>query len=272
MDFVEQLPASSGFTAILVVVFHLTKQSIFTPTYNTITSADLAHLFVLHIFLKHGVTSDRGSEFISHIFRSLGKALDMKLHFTSGYHPEGDSQTERVNQTLEQYLRVYCNYQQDNWSKLLPLAEFAYNNAPSATIGISPFYTNKGYRLNLTVHPKWDLTSSRARDFAVNLDQLHAALKEHIKSAQSRYQVSADTCRTPAPEFTIRSLAFVKAQFFRMTRSSKKLAEKYLGPFEIIGQAGTRAYILRLPDSLRAVHLVFHVSMLEPATLNLLVI
>ena len=70
---------------------------------------------------------------LSHFWWSLGKALNMKLHFTSGYHPEGDSQTERTNQTLEQYLRVYCNYQQDNWSLLLPLAEFAYNNTHSAT-------------------------------------------------------------------------------------------------------------------------------------------
>jgi hypothetical protein len=86
----------------------------------------------------------------------------MKLHPTSGYHPEGNGQTKRVNQTLEQYLRVYCNYQQDDWSEFLPLAEFAYNNAPSATTGISPFFANKGYHPNLTVHPERDLTSSRA--------------------------------------------------------------------------------------------------------------
>src|SRR5882724_2959140 len=70
-------------------------------------------------------------------FHSLGMALHMKLHFTLGYHPEGDGQTEQMNQTLEQYLRVYCNYQQDNWSKLLPLAEFAYNNTLSATTGVT---------------------------------------------------------------------------------------------------------------------------------------
>ena len=58
----------------------------------------------------------------------------MKLHFTLGYHPEGDGQTERANQTLEQYLWMYCNYQQDNWLNLLPLAEFAYNNAHSAVL------------------------------------------------------------------------------------------------------------------------------------------
>src|SRR3979490_1141631 len=104
MDFIEQLPPSLGFTSILVIVCRLTKQSIFIPMVDTITSADLAKLFVLHVFSKHGipshVTSDRGSEFISHFFCSLGKALDMKLHYTLGYHPEGDGTTERTNQTL----------------------------------------------------------------------------------------------------------------------------------------------------------------------------
>jgi len=85
----------------------------------------------------------------------------MKLHFTSGYHPEGDGQTEWVNQTLEQYLCAYCNYQQDNWSELLLLAKFAYNNASSETTGVSPFFANKGYHLNLAIHPEWDLASNR---------------------------------------------------------------------------------------------------------------
>ena len=98
MDFIETLPKSTGYNAILVIVDRLTKQSIFIPCNDTITSAELARLFVLHVFSKHGVpshvTSDRGSEFVSRFFRSLGKALDMTLHFTSGYHPEGDGQTE----------------------------------------------------------------------------------------------------------------------------------------------------------------------------------
>ena len=121
---------------------------------------------VLHVFSKHGVplhvTSDRGSEFVSAFFCSLRKVLDMKLHFTSGYHPEGDGQTERTNQTLEQYLRVYCNYQQNNWSELLLLAEFAYNNAPSTTTGLTLFYANKGYHPSITVHPEHNIASTRA--------------------------------------------------------------------------------------------------------------
>jgi len=164
MDFIEKLPSSSGFDTILVIVNWLTKQAIFIPAHNTIMSADLAHLFVLHVFSKHGVpshiTSDRGLEFVSNFFQSLGTALDMRLYFTSGYHPKGDGQTKHMNQTLEQYLCVYCNYQQDNWSKLLPLAEFAYNNTPSVTTGVFPFFTNKEYHLNITVHHKCNIASS----------------------------------------------------------------------------------------------------------------
>jgi hypothetical protein len=224
MDLIEQLPASSGYTAILVVVDRLSKQGVFIPTHDTLTAVQLAGLFVLHVFSKHGVpghvTSDRGSEFVSHFFRSLGTALGMKLHFTSGYHPEGDGQTERVNQTLEQYLRAYCNYQQDNWSELLPLAEFTYNNAPSESTGVSPFFANKGYHPNLAIHPKRDLASSRAWEYAIDLGELHEYLKTEMARAQQRFQVAADTaCR---PGLHPRRSAYVKEKYFR--RPLKKLA------------------------------------------------
>jgi hypothetical protein len=108
MDFIEQLPDSKGFITISVVVDHFTKQALFIPTHNTITSAQLAKLFIIHVFSKHGVlsyvTSNRGSKFMSHFFCSLRKALNIKSHFTPGYHLERNGQMECVNQTLEQYL------------------------------------------------------------------------------------------------------------------------------------------------------------------------
>jgi hypothetical protein len=192
----------------------------------------------------------------------------VKLHFTSGYHLEGNGQTEHTNQTLEQYLQAYCNYQQDNWSELLPLAEFAYNNAPSATMGIFSFYANKGYHLNLSVQPERDLTLARACEYAVDLDKLHTELQTQSAAAQECYQRSADACRSPAPDFKVGDHAFVKAAFFWTARPSRKLSKKNLGPFEIIAQVGTHSFTLWLPDSMRVVHLVFHVSMLEPATPN----
>jgi len=108
MDFIEWLPLSRQFTAILVVVDHLSKQAIFIPTADKVSSLELALLFIQHVFAKHRVpthvTSDWSTEFVSWFFHSLGLALDMTLHFISSYHPEANGQTEHVNQTLEQYL------------------------------------------------------------------------------------------------------------------------------------------------------------------------
>ena len=81
MNFIEKLPSSFRFNTILVIVNQLTKQAIFILAYNTITSIDLAYLFVLHVFSKHGIpshiTSNRGLEFVSNFFWSLDITLDM---------------------------------------------------------------------------------------------------------------------------------------------------------------------------------------------------
>ena len=106
------------------------------------------------------------------------------------------------------------------------------------------------------------------KDFGFFLIELHQELKSTIAEAQLRYQGPADAHRAPAPDFTVGEHAFVKAKFFRSTRPSHKLSEKFLGPFEILAKAGSHSFTLRLPDAIRGVHLVFHVSMLEPAVPN----
>ena len=240
MDFIEKLLLFSGFNTILVIVDWFTKQTIFIPAHNTIMSMDLACLFVLHVFSKHSVTShivsNRGSEFVSNFFCSLGTALDIWLHFR--LPSKGDRQTEHTNQTLEQYFCIYCNYQQDNWSELLSLVEFAYNNALSATTSIFLFFTNKEYHPNITVHPKCNIASSWAHDFAIDLDELQSTLKAEISMAQQHYQKSANEWCSTASDFKVDDKVFVKAQFFRTTRPLKKLSEKYLEPYKIISQPG----------------------------------
>src|SRR5258708_21702551 len=252
MDFIEQLPASDGFTAILVVVDRLTKQSLFIPTFDTIDAPQVARLFLTHIFSKHGIpghaTSNHGTEFVLHFFHSLTSLLNMKLHFTSGYHPEGDGQMDCINQVLEQYLRAYMNYQQDDWAPLLPLVEFAYNNTTSETTRVLPFFTNKGYHLRMTPNLLALSSSSEAQCYVADLDQLHAQLKTSIAEAQERYQKSADCKWMAPPLFNVGDPPYVKATFFRTTRPSKKLAEKNLGPFEIIGTPGTHSVTLHLPQ------------------------
>jgi hypothetical protein len=138
---------------------------------------------------------------MSHFFCSLKKALNMKLHFTLGYHPEGDRQT-------------YCNFQQDNWDSLLPIAEFCYNNTPSFTTGVSPFFANKGYNPAFTVYSKYELASLKAQELVTDLQELHSKLQVNIQESQEHYQQSVDKNWIPPLEFKVGDKAFVKTKFF----------------------------------------------------------
>ncbi|MBW0525646.1 hypothetical protein O181_065361 [Austropuccinia psidii MF-1] len=124
------------------------KMAIFIPTMSSITSLDLAHLFIKNSFSKHGlpssIVSDRGPIFASSFWTNLCQQLKISRDLSTAYHPETDGQTERVNQILEHYLWMYVSYHQDDWNTWLPLAEFAYNNSDHSSTKQLAFFTVYG--------------------------------------------------------------------------------------------------------------------------------
>jgi Integrase zinc binding domain len=113
VDFIVELPESHSYDAIMNVVDSVNKVSHFIPTHTTITALGVARLFLAHVWKLHGlpkqVISDRGPQFVAELTRELYRMLGIKLAATTAYHPQGDGQTERVNQELEQYLRLFVN-------------------------------------------------------------------------------------------------------------------------------------------------------------------
>jgi hypothetical protein len=93
-------------------------------------------------------------------------------------------------------------------------------------------------------------------------------LCQQLAEAQEHYQGPANRRCSPTPDFQVGQQVFVRAEFIRMTRPSKRLAEKYLGPFNIIACPGTHSFTLRLPERFCSIHPVFHISQLEPAIPN----
>jgi transposase InsO family protein len=267
MDYIEELPLSDGYDSILVVVDRLTKQAIFLPAHTTDTAIDLARQFIQHVFTKHGlpahIVSDRGKLFVSRFWRSLCKALDVNSDLSTAYHPETDGQTERVNQSLEQYLRIYINYQQDDWATQLPLAEFVYNNTPHSATGVSPFFANKGYHPRLTINLT-DVPAHEAHLAAENLRDLHQYLREQIQVANETYSRFADPHREETPNWPVGTLVWLDLQNIKTKRQAKKLDHKRHGPFAILKKVSTHAYKIELPSSMKGIHDVFHVSLLEP--------
>ena len=267
MDFIEQLPTSKDYDAILVVVDRLSKMAHFLACTGHTTSKDLADMMLRFIFSQHGypsdIVSDRGSKFISRFWQTVTSKLQIKRKLSTAYHPQTDGQTERVNQSLEQYLRIYCAYQQDDSYDWLSLAEVSYNNAQHSSTGISPFYANYGF------HPSFDTidgvsTSVPGRHYVSKLDEVHTQLRRSLEASIDAQRTSADLRRKQEPDIKVGDYVLLSTQNFRTTRPTRKLAERYAGPFKVIEQVSKLAFRLELPPDLSKIHPVFHVTLLEP--------
>jgi len=110
--------------------------------------------------------------------------------------------------------------------------------------------------------------SDAAHYYSSNLEKIHTQLKHSIANAQTHYKKSADNRRSLAPEINVDDCVFVLAKFIKTTCPSKKLSEKFLGLFEVSDRLGLHSYRVKLPDHLKAIHPVFHVSQLKPAPPN----
>jgi len=110
---------------------------------------DLAVIFAKEVWRLHGlptdIVSDRDSRFTSETWKEFLSLLGIRPRMSTAFHPQTDGQTERLNQTIEAYLRAFVSQEQDNWASLLPMAEFAYNNSVTMGNGVTPFYANYGF-------------------------------------------------------------------------------------------------------------------------------
>jgi len=150
MDFITELPESEGCDQLWVVIDRFTKMAHFLPLQKEgKMAADLAVVFAREIWKFHGlptdIVSDRDSHVTSEIWKGFLRLSGIRLRMSTAFHPQTNGQTEWLNQTIEAYLRAFVTKEQDDWVRLLPMAEFAYNNSVTTGNGMSPFYANYGF-------------------------------------------------------------------------------------------------------------------------------
>ncbi|MBW0533645.1 hypothetical protein O181_073360, partial [Austropuccinia psidii MF-1] len=242
MEFITQLPLSDNFDSILVVVDRFSKLAIFIPAYATITALDLAQIFISHVFSNNGlpvsIVSDKGSLFVSSFWTQLCQQLNISRDLSTAFHSETDGQTERVNQILEQYLRI------------------AFINKEIT------FFTIYGRNTSFdSIHISQD---SPAGKLATKLQSAQQVVKEELKSAIRRFKKYADRDRAIQPDFQPGDKVWLGSKNIKTTRPTKKLSERWLGHFEVLKKIGSHAYHLKLPQQWKSVQPVFHVSVLEP--------
>ncbi|WVZ83251.1 hypothetical protein U9M48_030418 [Paspalum notatum var. saurae] len=271
MDFVVALPRTpKGKDAIWVVVDRLSNVAHFIPCRSTNSASDLAPIYVREIVRLHGVPktiiSDRDSKFNSKFWQSLQSALGTDVVLSTAFHPHTDGQSERTIQTLEDMLRSCVLSWQGSWEDHLPLVEFAYNNSYHASIKCAPFEALYGRKCRSPLC--WDAVGEKSvlgLDWVQKTSERVAEIRQHMRIAQSRQKSYADIMRRDL-EFQVGDHVLLKVSPTKgIVRfgTKGKLSPRYIGPFTIVARIGKLAYRLELPESMKGVHNVFHVSMLR---------
>ena len=275
MDWIVKLPASKDPTngvrmdSILVVVERLTSYRTFIPYREASNTEVLAHTFLKEIVAHHGmpkeIISDRDKLVTSNFWTTLTAQVGVKSKLSTAYHPQTDGKTEQLNQTLEQYLRCFIGYKQDDWVQWLPVAILAYNSSFSEVIGMSPFFANYGFEPSI-MHAAHSIenVAEKASIKVEDLRELHRELSTDIVFAKTRMAKYYNSKRIGGPILKEGGKAYLLRKNIKTTRPSDKLDYTKLGPFRVSKVLGPVNYELDLPAKMR-IHPRFHISVLEPA-------
>ncbi len=274
MDFVTGLPVSTNrkgeiYDSILVIVDRLTKIVHYETDKVTINAPGLAKVIIEAVVWHHGlpdsIVSDQSSVFTSKFWSSLCFFLDIKRKLSTAFYPQIDGQTEKQNSTMEAYLRAFVNFEQNDWARLLPMAEFAYTNTKNGSTRHIPFELNCGFHPRAFYKEDFDprSQSKSADELATELRELMAVCRknlQHAQELQKRYHDKHVKPRSYAPGDKV----WLNSRYIK-TKRNRKLEAKFFEPFRVLHPVGKQAYKIEPPKKWR-IHDVFHVSLLEQDT------
>jgi transposase InsO family protein len=272
MDFITDLPPGeiTGATFCMVITDRLGKGKIFIPLTKT-DAQTVAWAFLRFFACRHGfpedIVSDRGSQFVGLFWSRFCQLTGIKRKLSTAYHPETDGATERANQELEAYLRMFANFEQTNWEELLPCAELALNNRNSTTTGVSPFFLEHGYHvepLNVQIEPRHGISKSpvqAAEEIVRKLQDAREWAQASMTAAQQDQEKHANRTRQPAEDFPVGSKVWLNLKNVATTRPSKKLDWRH-AKYTVLQRINSHAYRLDVPPG---IHNVFSVNLLRPA-------
>ena len=264
VDFITKLPVVAGKDAILVVCDKLSKMTHFVATTEGTSAEGLARLFQDNVWKLHrlpeSVMSDRGPQFVVELTKELNRMLGIKTKLSIAFHPQTDGQTERMNQELEQYLQFFIEHRQKDWPEWLAAAEFAINNKVYTVTKILPFMANYGKKLRMggDIQRKGKVES--ATKFVERMKKVQEEVEAALKKTQEEMKRYVDRGRkeTEVWKKGDRVLLSTKDLVFK-ERPTKKLTERYVGPYVIEEVVSSNAVKLQLPSSMR-IHPVVNVS------------
>ena len=178
-----------------------------------------------------------------------------------------------MNFVLEQYLRTYVNYLQNDWAFWLPSAEFVINNHASETTQCTPFLTNSGqhFKMGLELDPfiskPMDLREKTDGDtanfFVEKMAKINKVLKKQTAFVQTSYKHYANVHKQNVPNYGLGDEVWLNTRNMQTKRPSKKSSDKFDGFFLITKIISPHVYKLLLFHDW-TIHPIFHTNFLKP--------
>jgi hypothetical protein len=262
MDFVVKLPTSQGYNSILTIMDHdCTKAVILLPCREDMNSFEVAKLYLKNVFpfvgLPEKVISDRDTKFTSKVFNEICSLLKVKQSMASAYHLQTDGQSEKTNQHVETALHIFGNFQQSDWSDLLPIIQYQLNSRISHVTKQIPYETWMGF-LPRAHQPKRESTVPAVAERKQRLQEAWQHAIAAIAQAQSLWQ-------KPSKYRPYRKgdKVWLEGTHLHTSHPMHKLRPKQFSPFEVTEELSSVMYCLDLPPNWR-IYNAFHASLLSP--------
>ncbi len=263
MDLIVKLPTTAaGYDSIQVFVDILRKMVHSVPTNETLTAQGFVVLFVNNVVRLHGLTrtliSDCGPQFNDKFWEKVCEILGTDKRMSSAYHPHTDGQTDRTIRTLEEMLRSYVGYEQNDWDSQLACAGFAINYSWQESVKNTPFYLNYCPLTPASVQLARDVpaASNYAEGILENVRQARACME----AAQQRVKAREDQRHREVSYKPGDMVLLSTKNISQPGPGVKKFKPLFMGPFEVIDMVGKAAVKLRLPVQWKKIHNVFKAS------------
>jgi len=265
-DFITKLLLAQGYNTILVVYNHFSKIAYFVATTEKMLTEGLVKLFRDYIWKLHGlpesIISDKEVQFVAEMMKKLNNLLGIQTKLSMAYHPQTDKQTERVNQELEQYLRVFIDHRQEQWPDWLGTVEFAYNNKIHVATKTLPFKVNYGQNPRIGFKGRRKGKCKAVGKFVEKIKKIQEKAKAVLGKAQEEMKKFADKKREKGEEYRVGDLVLLSIKDLKWQmkgRRLEKLTERFIGPYKVKGIISSNTIELELPKSIK-IHPVVNVS------------
>jgi hypothetical protein len=274
LDFIVKLPKTAkGNDAILVIVDRLSKYLLLEPCAETMTSPQLIETLMKRVVAERGypreIVADRDGRVTAHAFKQWMDKHDIQPRLNTAYHSRANGQAERMNLTVENYLRAFVDAEMTDWDELLPVCQLAINNSYHSTIENTPFYLEFGKNPYIpgmstfkraAVPPA--LISAVRRQWPLKQREALVHARKAMKLATERAKRHFDARRMPK-HFDVGDRVLLSTKNLNLKGViCDKLGPRFIGPYTVEQKVGNVSYKLALPETMQ-VHPVFHVELLR---------